>query len=252
MWFTGFHANAIGRITMQGVVTVETLPSGNVGPFDIASAPDGTMWFSEGSVSRIGRIGSGMQPPPSPAPSLAPAITSFSPASGPPGTAVAVGGSNFAGATSVRFNGTVQPSFTVDPTGTLITTTVPAGATSGPIMVTSSVGTAVSAGRFTVVGLPTAHVRNVTLRLSRHLRAHGRVVVADAFSPCAEARRVRIQLSDGGTWKTVSVGRTDSEGRYSVALPDRPGWYRARIGLVMLDGGDVCNEATSGTRHHSA
>src|SRR6266513_2912060 len=68
-----------------------------------------------------------------------PTISSFTPGSGPVGTSVTISGTNFTGASAVLFNGT-----------TAITTTVPAGATSGPISVTTPGGTASSAASFTV------------------------------------------------------------------------------------------------------
>src|SRR5438046_4600331 len=77
-----------------------------------------------------------------------PTITSFTPASGPVGTSVTISGTNFTGASAVLFNGT-SASFTVN-SATAITATVPAGATSGPISVTTADSTASSAGSFTV------------------------------------------------------------------------------------------------------
>jgi uncharacterized repeat protein (TIGR03803 family) len=56
------------------------------------------------------------------------------PTSGPVGTAVKILGSDLTGATSVTFNGTPQPTFTVV-SRYLITTTVPAGATTGKVQV---------------------------------------------------------------------------------------------------------------------
>jgi hypothetical protein len=78
----------------------------------------------------------------------APTITSFTPASGPAGTSVTISGTNFTGATAVRFGGTAA-TFSVT-SATAIQTTVPAGATTGPISVTTSAGTATSASAFTV------------------------------------------------------------------------------------------------------
>lgn len=80
----------------------------------------------------------------------APVVAGFSPASGPVGTTVTVTGSFFTGATDVRLNGVAVAAFTVVDAGT-ITFAVPAGATSGPIAVTTRGGTASSTGAFTVV-----------------------------------------------------------------------------------------------------
>jgi hypothetical protein len=80
-----------------------------------------------------------------------PAIASFTPLSGTAGTPVAIAGSGFAGVTAVTFNGT-PASFTVEG-DTLITATVPAGATSGPLSVTKGgCSTATSSGGFAVLG----------------------------------------------------------------------------------------------------
>ena len=80
---------------------------------------------------------------------VAPRITSFTPASGAPGTSVAINGANLTGATAVKFNGT-SAVFTVN-SPVKITATVPAGAASGPITVTTPAGTATSASSFSVM-----------------------------------------------------------------------------------------------------
>ena len=77
-------------------------------------------------------------------------IVSFSPASGPSGTSVVLTGVGFTGVTSVKFNGVNASSFTVN-SATQITATAPASATTGPITVTASGGTATSGGSFQVV-----------------------------------------------------------------------------------------------------
>jgi hypothetical protein len=84
---------------------------------------------------------------------LPPTIVSFSPTSGPVGTSVTITGTNFTGTTDVRFNG-VSATFTVV-TSTQITATVPAGATTGPITVTTPDGTATSGTNFVVILPPT-------------------------------------------------------------------------------------------------
>jgi hypothetical protein len=84
-------------------------------------------------------------------PPAGPAITGFSPTSGPVGTEVTVEGSSFTDATDVAFAGTSvgTGNFTVD-SDSQITTAVPSGATSGPISVTTPDGTATSSDSFTV------------------------------------------------------------------------------------------------------
>jgi hypothetical protein len=77
-----------------------------------------------------------------------PTITGFTPTSGPAGTSVAISGTNFTGATAVAFNG-MSASFTVA-SDTAIEATVPAGATTGPLSVTTPGGTPTSTSNFTV------------------------------------------------------------------------------------------------------
>ncbi len=81
-----------------------------------------------------------------------PVVTSFTPTSGPVGTAVTVNGTGFTGASLVTFNGT-SASF-LEVSDAELTATVPTGATSGPIAVTTAAGTGTSAGSFTVVLAP--------------------------------------------------------------------------------------------------
>ena len=69
-----------------------------------------------------------------------PTISSFSPGSGGPGTMVTITGTNFISPNAVRFNGT-EATFTTNST-TEIIATVPTGATTGPITVTTSQGAA--------------------------------------------------------------------------------------------------------------
>jgi len=75
-------------------------------------------------------------------------IYSFAPTEGPVGRNVRIGGLNFTGASQVRFNGT--PATFVISSDTLITTSVPVGATTGPIDVTTPAGTVVSQTPFTL------------------------------------------------------------------------------------------------------
>ena len=74
-------------------------------------------------------------------------ITDFAPASGTAGDGVVIHGTDLGGATSVTFDGV--PATIGGNTATEIDTTVPAGATSGPLVVTTATGP-VSAGTFLV------------------------------------------------------------------------------------------------------
>ncbi len=78
----------------------------------------------------------------------APTITSFTPPNGPVGTQVTITGTNFTGATSVMFGGKTAVFTVVD--SQTITATVPKGARSGPISVTTPGGKAGSGSSFIV------------------------------------------------------------------------------------------------------
>ena len=82
----------------------------------------------------------------------APTISGFTPDTGVPNNTITVFGSGFSGASEVTVNGTVASSFAVQGDGQLIFY-VPAGATTGPIRVKTSAGTATSS---TALGVPSA------------------------------------------------------------------------------------------------
>jgi hypothetical protein len=78
-----------------------------------------------------------------------PTITSFSPPSGPVGTSVTITGTAFTGTTKVTFGGVAATTFTVN-SATQITATVPTGAKSGKIGITTNGVTVSSKTNFTV------------------------------------------------------------------------------------------------------
>lgn len=81
--------------------------------------------------------------------SQAPTITSFMPTTVCPGAIVVITGTNFSGATAVRFNGVNAASFTVN-SNTQITATLAVGSTTGTISVTKASGTGSSITSLTV------------------------------------------------------------------------------------------------------
>ncbi len=86
---------------------------------------------------------------PAPKPTDPPKVMSLSPGSGKVGSTVTITGTSFSYAGMVTFNG-VPASFTVK-TPTKIVATVPAGATTGPVRVTTPFGSAQSANKFYVL-----------------------------------------------------------------------------------------------------
>lgn len=128
------------RITYQStaLITVTQIPINAVtGPITITTPA--------GSATSAGIFTVGPPPPP--------VITFFGPSGAKTGTVVTLTGTNFTGTTAVRFNGVAVTAFTVN-SATQITTTIPAGATTGFITVTTPGGTATSVTEFTVITPP--------------------------------------------------------------------------------------------------
>jgi uncharacterized repeat protein (TIGR03803 family) len=144
------------QLTTSGTATLLASFNANTTGFQPADVPlqgsDGNLYLSllygggqnsqgvqdQGTIDRF-TTGLAARPP---------VITSFSPAQGLVGAKVTISGSSFIGATVVSFNGT-HAAFTVKASG-FIVATVPVGATSGKITVTTPAGTAASKKSFTV------------------------------------------------------------------------------------------------------
>ena len=165
-----------------------------------------------------------------------PSFTGFSPTSGPVGTAVTINGSNFAGASSVQFNGTGTPFF-VNGTGTQIMANVPAGATDGPISVTTPGGTASTSGSFNVTSTA-APVINGFLPHSGAVGATVHVYGANFTGATAvrfngTAATPFTIIGPGNIQTTVPVGATS--GRVSVTTPAGTG--TSSIDFTVTTGG---------------
>ena len=74
-----------------------------------------------------------------------PLVSAITPTTGGPGLNVTLTGTNFTGVTSVKFSGTASSAPFTILSATSILTSVPAGSTTGPITVTNSYGSGVSA-----------------------------------------------------------------------------------------------------------
>jgi hypothetical protein len=188
-------------------------------------------------------------------PASAATVTSFTPTCGPVGTPVTITGTGFTGADGVIFNGTNATTWAIV-NDTTATATVPAGAVTGYILVSTAGSDTSSLTSFTVTtgacgGTSGQHDRSITLLLRNRLIAKGRLTVQDGFNACRSDATVKIQRLTGGTWKTVGTDRTTGVGNYRVKVADKPGKYRASVKKQVLNGGsDTCSAVTSKPATH--
>lgn len=139
---TGTGFNAVTAVRFNGVNASYTVNSStDISATVPVGASTGTISVTNGSGT--GTSGSNFTV------TTPPTINSFSPSAGGPGSTVVITGTNFTGADTIRFNGTLATTFTVN-SSTQITVTVPAGATTGTISVRTPQGLAVSSGTYTV------------------------------------------------------------------------------------------------------
>jgi outer membrane protein assembly factor BamB len=166
-----------------------------------------------------------------------PSISSFAPSSGTPGTSVLIQGSGLAGATSVAFNGT-GASFTTSAGS--ITATVPAGATSGPIAVVTSGGTATSAASFTVTS--TVADLATTYQVDP---AHDGVQTDTRLAP-PFTRRWAATFSAPVSYPVIA------DGKVFVTVSNYPSYGSVLYALSQADGSVVWSKPISGVYYFSA
>jgi len=176
-----FTVNSPSQITL-------TVPGGAGSGVALVVTKNGTATSADSFV-----VTSGQQTP-------APQITSFTPSSGPVGTTVTVSGAGFTGASSVTLNDAVT-SFTVNSDG-LITLTVPTGALSGPIRVTTPVGTATSGSSYTVA--TAAAPPQIT-----------------SFTPSSGPVGTTVTISGSGFMGTTSVTVNGAAASFTVNSPSK-------------------------------
>ena len=125
--FYGTTDSTVFEITPAGAVTTLHYFDGTDGaPVGLIQATDGNFYGTTGGT--VFRLGLGLPP-----------LVNALPTSGPAGTPVIILGNNLTSTTSVTFNGTAA-AFTVV-SDTAINTTVPSGATTGQLQVTTPSGT---------------------------------------------------------------------------------------------------------------
>jgi hypothetical protein len=186
----------------------------------------------------------------------APTITGFDPTSGPVGQAVTITGTNFTGATAVSFNGTADPTFSVT-NDTTISATVPSGASTGPIAVTTPGGTATSGTDFTVTQTPDPV-------MVQHVLAKGVSPAATASWPQATQTGNLLVAAIGWTGKgspsppagwTLAVKRGGTAIFYSENAPSQTGpvsFSGSQIGSWVLDLIEWSGVATVGALDRTA
>jgi hypothetical protein len=164
----------------------------------------------------------------------APAVSSFTPSSGPVGTTVTINGTNLSGATAVSVNGTAVASFTVD-SDTQITAVVAAGTTTGPIGVTTPSGAATSSNSFTVIPAPVVSsftpaggpVGTTVTIAGSHLSGATAVsfngTAASSFTVNGDTQITAVVAAgttSGPIGVTTPGGTATSSGRFAVVVPD--------------------------------
>ncbi|WP_433463227.1 IPT/TIG domain-containing protein [Spirillospora sp. CA-128828] len=148
--FVGALFGLIVYLVVRGGLTSPAGGASDVNPYGIAAIAALVGQFSRETAEKFRSVFATLL---APAPrgrdhALAPRITAIEPVSGPPGTMVTITGTGLESTTSVRF-GTVRSPAT-DATDTLVRTTVPAGAGTGPLTVNTPAGAVTGPEPFTV------------------------------------------------------------------------------------------------------
>jgi hypothetical protein len=170
-----------------------------------------------------------------------PTVTSFTPLTGPVGTPVAILGSNFTGVAEVSFGGTPAVTYTVGSPSQL-SATVPPGAVTGKIAVTTAFGTGASASDF-VVTTPFAS-RLYTI-------APCRAVDTRAADAPALAANVSRAFAIGGRCG-IPVGARAVSLNVTVTQPGAPGNLRLFAAGTSAPGASALNYSAGQIRGNNA
>ena len=152
----------------------------------------------------------------SPGAAAAPTITSFTPHTGPVGTVVLLMGSGFTGARRVTL-GRAEAAFTVHSDESIVLT-VPAGALSGPISVTTPEGSAVSAGSFSVTLPPMVITVTAPTGTGSYAQGSSLTVSWTVSSAVAEGEFALGVRSPTGGWQIGKLVPASGAASYAAGL----------------------------------
>ena len=220
--FTGATRVAFNRVAASFSVNSDThitatVPDGATTGQISVTTPSGTGWSFSRTPFTVDSTG-------------APTITSYSPASGSVGWTVTLRGTNFTGTTRVSFNGT-PATIMWGVSGTQFNAKVPTGATSGPITLTNSLGSAVSAASFTV----TPHISSFTP--ASGTTGTTVTITGTSFTRATEVTLFRVPASFtmvSDTQITATVPRGALSGWISVKTAHATAWSGSDFTVVSM------------------
>ena len=157
------------------------------------------------------------------------AIFDFNPETGPPSTVVTIRGQGFsptASSNTVKFNGTVAT--VTSATTTSLVTTVPAGATTGPISVTVKGKTATSSKNFTVTQVPviqsTFPKASLFGAVITGFQVNGVNLLGATFSFSPAGPTISaVVIYSAGTSATMTVSSGVTEGTFALVATNSAG-----------------------------
>ncbi len=173
-------------------------------------------------------------PPTGPTVPPAPTLSNLAPASGPVGTTVTVTGTNLSGATGVTFGG-VAAAFSAG-SATSLTATVPVGASTGPVVVTTA-GGASNGLTFNVTGAVAEPV--ITTVTPGHAPVGaGVIITGTGFTNATlvrfNGRPAVFSVNGAGTQITATVPPDATTGPLAVTTPAGEAAASAPFGLDLL------------------
>jgi hypothetical protein len=94
------------------------------------------------------------------------------------------------------------------------------------------------------------HALRLSLRLSGHLIATGRLAAPDGYAPCTRGAPVGIFRKDKAGFKLVKRVLTGNNGAYRTTIKDAPATYRAFSPEGSTDEANVCGGSQTPPRRH--